>query len=323
MNVPRLVLFLSCTLLIGACNEQPAGAVGLLVSDRIELTAEVAEPVTAIHVVEGSRVAAGEELVSLDDARVSARILEVEAEIGRLQALLSEQVQGPRPEVIEAARARVEERRVDYEFRTRDLARLSGLQARNLTSEESVDQARRSMEVANASLMAASAQLRELEAGTRVEQLEQTRYSLQQAQARLQQLQIDRQRLTMRAPVAGLVDSIPFETGERPPPGAVVAVLLAGTQPHARVYLPEPYRTGVSVGDPVRVVVDGLTGSLDGTVRWVSSDPAFTPYFALTERDRSRLSYLTEVTLPDSSERLPDGVPVDSFFTSMDVPDER
>jgi len=52
---------------------------------------------------------------------------------------------------------------------------------------------------------------------------------------------------------------------------------------------------------------------MTGTVRWVSADASFTPYFALTEHDRSRLSYLAEVDLPGAS-HLPSGVPLQVDF---------
>jgi HlyD family secretion protein len=52
---------------------------------------------------------------------------------------------------------------------------------------------------------------------------------------------------------------------------------------------------------------------MTGTVRWVSADASFTPYFALTEHDRSKLSYLAEVDLPEASS-LPSGVPLEVDF---------
>jgi HlyD family secretion protein len=48
-------------------------------------------------------------------------------------------------------------------------------------------------------------------------------------------------------------------------------------------------------------------------VRWVSSDATFTPYFALTEHDRSRLSFLAEIDIPDAAQ-LPSGVPLQADF---------
>jgi len=120
-----------------------------------------------------------------------------------------------------------------------------------------------------------------------------------------------------------VVDSLPFEAGERPLAGDVVAVLLAGQQPHARVYVPETYRINVRAGDRARIRIDGLDRLLEGTVRWIASEASFTPYFALTEDDRSRLSYVAEIDLPELPERLPDGVPLEVFFAGMQVPGDE
>jgi HlyD family secretion protein len=88
-------------------------------------------------------------------------------------------------------------------------------------------------------------------------------------------------------------------------------ILLSGTQPYARIYIPESKRVHVRPGTKARVYVDGLTEPLAGTVRWVSSEAAFTPYFALTEHDRGRLSFLAKVDILNAGDRLPDGVPVE------------
>jgi HlyD family secretion protein len=316
----QALLGLTCLLTMTACEQHSGGAVGQLVSDRIEITAEFAEPIISIDVKEGDQVDTGTRLLQQDDQRIAARLAEVQAEISRTEALLAEQLQGPREETIMAARALVEERRIEFEFRTLELERLAGLRERNLTSAESVDLARKLMDAAGASMAGARAQLQELEAGTRPEQLAQTRFSLQRTEAQAQQLLIDQQRHTLSAPVAALVDSLPFEAGERPRTGDVVAVLLSGRQPHARVYVPEVYRVGVAPGDRVQVLVDGLNGTLQGTVRRIASEASFTPYFALTESDRSRLTYIAEIILPDLPNRLPDGVPVEAFFAAMETP---
>lgn len=302
------------------CGEKTSGAVGQLMSDRVEISVEVAEAIVALAVQEGDPVTPGQLLITQNDERVVARLAEAEAVVGRIEALLAEQLQGPRSETIEAARARVSQLRIELDFQTGELQRLTGLRQRNLTSAESVALAQRLRDTAQAALEGAQAQLTELENGTRPEQLEQTRFSLQQAQAQQRQLEIERQRHRLLAPVAGVVDSLLFEVGERPMAGTVVAVLLAGNQPHARVYVPETYRVGVHPGDPVRVRVDGLAGLLDGTVRWIAGEASFTPYFALTENDRSRLSYVAEISLPELPDRLPEGVPLEAYFAGMQVP---
>ena len=319
----RRLLTVGCLVALAGCEQRPVGAVGQLVSDRIELTAEFSEPIVAINVLEGQLVEPGKILLQQNDQRIAARLEEAQANIARIEALHAEQIQGPRTETIMAARAVVEERRIEFDFRTNELERLDGLRERNLTSVESVDLARKLMDAASASMVASQAQLQELEAGTRPEQLEQTRFSLQQAKAQFQQLQIEQQRHVLSAPVAAMVDTLPFELGERPRAGDVVVVLLSGNQPHARVYVPETHRVNVRPGDSVQVLVDGLEGLLPGTVRRIASDASFTPYFALTENDRSRLTYIAEISLPELPDRLPDGVPVEAFFAGMEIPDHE
>jgi HlyD family secretion protein len=85
--------------------------------------------------------------------------------------------------------------------------------------------------------------------------------------------------------------------------------VLAGKAPFARVYVPEPYRVNIHIGDELAVYVDGLTDPIIGSVSWIASEPAFTPYYALNQEDRANLMYLAEVQLPNSAAQLPMGVP--------------
>ncbi|HJO12172.1 MAG TPA: HlyD family efflux transporter periplasmic adaptor subunit [Gammaproteobacteria bacterium] len=308
-----------CALLLfalTACEEEALTAVGQLESDRIELVAEFSEPITAISVIEGDQLSPGDLVVSQDSSRIDIRITEAQANIARIQALLAEQISGPRQELIDAAKASLSEATIDQEFAIKEVERLVGLRERDLTSIESVDQAEQSKASAGARIEFAQARLDELEAGTRVEQIDQTRRSMDQAEAQLASLELDRQRLSITAPANAIVDSLPFEVGERPRQGDVVAVLLSGAQPYARIYIPEQLRVGMALGTELQIHVDGLPNLLTGRIRRIASEASFTPYFALTERDRDRLSYVAEVALPELPNRLPDGVPVQVVFDS-------
>jgi HlyD family secretion protein len=87
--------------------------------------------------------------------------------------------------------------------------------------------------------------------------------------------------------------------------------MLAEGTPYARVHVPEPYRSQFKSGAEVQVRLDGRAEPLRGIVRFVSAEAAFTPYYALTQEDRSRLSYLAEIDLPEDAARdIPSGIPV-------------
>ena len=312
-NIPAI---LAAILVISACGkaENPYRVVGELASDRIELTAEVNEPITAIEFAEGASVAAGDVLVQQDTARATARLAEADAVLAQHQARLDELIRGPRSEQIAAARANVEGATQDLEFRQSELDRTREVHARGLASPDALDRARAALDAAQANLKLQLAQLEERLAGTTVEELAQADQAVKQARARRDSVVIDLERHTTRAPVDGIADSRLFEIGERPAPGQPLMILLGGEQPYARVYVPESLRVHVMAGSEVLVFVDGLDSPLTGRVRWVASEPAFTPYFALTERDRGRLSYVAKVDISTDRDRLPDGVPVEVEF---------
>lgn len=291
-------------------------AVGELASDRIELVSEVGEPIVGIDVNEGAAVTRGEILVRFDTARATARLAEATAALEQANARLAELTRGPRSEQIAAARASLAGAGKELEFRRAELQRVGELQVRNLASAEALDQAKAAFDAAASALDVRRAELSELLAGTTVEELAQADAAVKQAAARVQLADIDLDRHTLRAPVDGVFDSRLFEVGERPQPGQVVAVMLDGARPHARVWVPEELRVQVRPGDPARVSVDGLAQTLPGRVRWVASEAAYTPYFALTERDRGRLSYAAKIDIDYDGPRLPDGVPVNVEFLS-------
>lgn len=301
------------TLIVSACDSSTDenSIVGELASDRIELTADVAEPITEILVAEGAAVTTGQVLMRQDSARAAARLAEAAAALGQAQARLDELVRGPRSEQISAARANVEGAGDELEFRRSDFERVQKIHAQKLASPELLDRAEAALDAAEANNKLRRAQLQELLSGTTVEELAQAENAVEQSRARRDLLQVDLSRCEITAPVDGVVDSRLFEIGERPAPGQPLMVMLSGDQPYARVYVPEDQRVHVSPGIKARVFVDGLDEPLTGKVRWVASEAAFTPYFALTERDRGRLSYEAKVDLEFSQGRLPDGVPVE------------
>jgi HlyD family secretion protein len=285
--------------------------VGQLESDRIEITAEVSEPIVERAVVEGESVESGQLLIRQDTSRIEARIVEAEANTQQTRARLDELIRGPRKEQIVAARANVDGATRELKFRETELQRTQSLFERELASPDVRDRAQAAKDQAQANLDNLEARLDELLSGTTVEELRQAEEAVRVAEARVESLLIDRRRHSAVAPSAGVVDSLLFEPGERPAVGQPMAILLSGEQAYARIYIPESIRVKVAPGVSARIYVDGMERVVDGVVRWVSIDAAFTPYFALTEDDRGRLSYAAKVDIIGEQRRLPDGVPVE------------
>ena len=310
---PRLRTLLLLAVLASGCTKHDDALdlplAGTLERHRADLAAPVSERLLRIDVHEGQRVRAGQVLAELDTAVIDARIAAADARVAVAQAQLDELVHGPRAESILEARARLaaaDARRVREDV---ELRRLQALLERTLVSRSQVDDARLRRDAATQATAEARAQLQALLAGTRIEQLDRARAELDSARAERARATVDRAQLRIVAPANGRIEALPWRIGERPPAGATIVQLLLDDAPYARVYLPAALRAQAHAGTPARVDIDGQP-SLQGRVRFIASEASFTPYFALTQRDRGNLAYLAEIALPAAVD-LPAGIPVE------------
>lgn len=301
-------------LLLAACSEAPEPLLGTVEWDRLQVLAEVSEPVVELAVKEGQSVEKGELLLRLDPRRVQAQLDEAQAQQHQARARLSELRNGAREETVAAARAELEGA-VSREHNARlQFQREQALFERGTIPRSQLDNTSNQLRTASAEVKARRAQLSELVKGTRLEALEQGEAALEAANARVAQLQRARQRLDVVAPVSGQVDSLPHRLGDQPRAGDALVALLAGETPYARVFVPESRRAATREGDRYRIQVDGIAESFEGVIRSVRSDPAFTPYYALSGDDASRLVYQAEIILTgEAAKGLPAGLPCQAW----------
>lgn len=143
----------------------------------------------------------------------------------------------------------------------------------------------------------------------RQEDIQQAQAALDAAAAELDLARQLLEDLSITATRSGRLDSLPFNLGERVPANAVVVAIQADKAAYARVYIPAPAMAKLTIGMQLKVHVDGQAQPFTGTLRWLSKEPAFTPYYALNQQDRSRLVYLAEFDLDDRAQSLPTGIP--------------
>ncbi|OHY50943.1 hemolysin D [Shewanella algae] len=305
----KISLILTATLLLlQACGDNgESRAMGTLERDRIQLSAPVAEQIADIHVAEGDKVEAGQLLLQLDSRSAAARVAQRRAELAEAGARFDELQQGARVEERRAARAAIEaataaatEARLRYQ-------RTSELFTAKVVGQAELDAAIAERDHTKALVEQANEQWLQLENGTRSEQLAQAEARVAAAAAALKAEEKALDDLSLRAPQASEVDILPWKRGDRVAQGTQLVALLALDKPYARVYLPQTAISKLSRGDKLEVWVDGVEQPLKGTVRNIRSQPAFTPFYALNERDRARLMYLTDIDV-EGAESLPSGL---------------
>ncbi|HKQ82022.1 MAG TPA: HlyD family efflux transporter periplasmic adaptor subunit [Steroidobacteraceae bacterium] len=308
MKMRAAILALSA--LVAACApEDPDDVVyGTIERHRVEIPAEAYEPVIRLAVTEGTHVAPGQVLLQLDTATVDARLKQNRAAVTQAREHLNELARGSRRQEIVEARAALDAANAELGAEAREYERLRELLARRLISQSVLDQAHARRESARGAQEQAAARLALRVEGSRVEAIAQANAALDEALAQQEQLELSARRYTVTAPVAATVEALPYRQGERPSVGATVIVLLADEPAFARVYVPASRRLQFAPGAKTSVHIDGRAAALSGTVRFISAQAAFTPYYALTRRERSRLSYLAEIDLP-SARDVPVGIP--------------
>ncbi len=294
-----------------ACSDHNANlALGTLERDRVVLKATAAEIITQLPIAEGSDVKAGDLLLQLDNRRQQALVAKADANLASAQANLTKLQNGARPEDIAAARSQVKGAEAQLVEAQKTFARAETLVSKKLAGAAELDSARAKRDSAQANLDKSRENLLLLTNGTREEDLQQAEAQVALAKAALELEQYNLGELSIRATSDARLDHLPKHLGERTSIGEAVATLLDKNAPYARIYVPETHRINIKAGQELVIRIDGLEQPQTGTLRWISQDPAFTPYFALNSTDRARLVYLAEVQLPDSAANLPSGLPV-------------
>jgi len=305
-----LLLLASCFILLVGCEDKTAElALGTLERDQITFTATSNEIIRALPLREGDQVKMGDVLVKLDDKKQRAMLAQAQAEYARAKAQLLLLTNGERSEDIAAAKAKSDRAKANLIAAEKNYTRTNKLFSQGLVSVAERDSQLAAKDAAAGTYHSENEDLTKLISGARIENISaaQAQVDIAQAKLRLEQQILDE--LTIIATREGILDSLPYHLGERVPKGALLALIEAGGSPYARVYIPASSRLNFSISSQATVFVDGLKDPFEGTVRWIATAPSFTPYFALTEHERSRLMYLAEVSLPESAEALPSGIP--------------
>lgn len=309
-----------CAALLGSgCDVETNDlAVGTLERDRIELVADSSEPIVEILVREGVRVEPGAVIVRQQHTRQEAQLAGAVAQRNAALARLAQAEKGPRAQAIAQGRARLSATESAMITARHELDREVSLVARSYSSQNRVDILQGRFDESVARREEAQAGLDELLEGTRSEAIDQARSGYAAAVARVTEFEINLSRAAIRSPVRGVVEALPFEIGERPGVGQVVAAVVAIGPTYARVHIPEPVRTRLRPGMAAEIHIDGYAQSFSGHIRWIASTAAFTPYYALTQHDRSRLSYLAEIDLDAAgAAELPAGIPLEVRFPEL------
>ena len=172
---------------------------------------------------------------------------------------------------------------------------------------------------AEAAVQVAQAQLEALRAGATAEEIAVAEAQVEQAQAALDALLVLRDKLTLTAPVGGLVLETSIHRGELAAPGAALLTLGDLDEVTLTVYVPENRLGQVSIGQRVEVRVDSFPGRVfTGAVVAIASEAEFTPRNVQTKEERVNMVFAVDVRIPNPDHALKPGLPADAVFVTQE-----
>jgi len=156
-------------------------------------------------------------------------------------------------------------------------------------------------------------------AGKAIEQaqamLKQAQTNVASAQARLDQNATQMSKLTVYAPMDGVILVRNVEPGEFVQPGAVALTMANLNELTITVYVPEDQIGNISLGQQATVTVDSFTGqSFTAEIIHIADQAEFTPRNVQTVEGRSSTVYAIKLKVTDSEGKLKIGMPADVVF---------
>jgi HlyD family secretion protein len=305
-------------LLTGCGRPAPGRLQGYLEGEYVYVASPYAGTLEKLWVQRGVQVQAKGLLFTLDNTPERTARDEAEHRLNQARASLDDARKGMRSSELESIGASRQQAEAALRLSEKELAREEQLLKDNgATTEQSVDRARSIRDQDRQRLAKLVADLETAKSGARSDQLAALEANVLGMEAGLARAEWNLAQKSQSAERAGLVFDTLYREGEWVSAGRPVVVLLPPENIKLRVYLPEGRLGSLQIGDPVRVYIDGVDGSVPGTVSFISPQAEYSPPMVYSRENRHKFVYLVEARFaPDVAPKLHPGQPVDVEVSS-------
>ncbi len=210
---------------------------------------------------EGDEVKAGQPLTKLRTTSLEIQLAGAQAELELRKQELAELENGTRPGEIEQAHARMEAAQALMDYAQSRLKRTQSLYAKNVASEDELQDRASAAEAAMKSYAERKAAWELAVEGPRKEEVEQARARVAIQEETIRQLEDDIAEHTIVAPFAGYVTAEHTEVGQWVAKGGSVAKVVEIDSVDVEVPVLEDYLSQLIPGTAARVEINALPGT--------------------------------------------------------------
>jgi multidrug resistance efflux pump len=228
--------------LLRSRREKPLVLSGSIEARDVEVGSLLGGRIAKVLVEEGASVAAGQPIVQFETDLPDLQIQQEKARVEQARSNLVKALRGPRGEEIASARAQAENAE-------RERLRQKALLDQGIAAREAYDTAATAARTAREAFL-------ELQRGNRPEDIAVARALLEAEEKQLGYLERQRAESLVKAPAAGVIESIDLRPGDLVAANQPVARMLEPSQLWVRVYVPEPQLGRVRVGQRAVLAVD-------------------------------------------------------------------
>ena len=273
--------------------EQVVAGVGLVEanSENIDVSCAVSGMVTQLYVKAGDRVGQGQKLFSLDDRDLRADQQVKRSALEGAQAHLAKLEQEPRAEDVPPAEERVREAQANLADAEVQVRLIESVTDKRAVRDEDVQRRRLAYKAAQARLAEVEAQLKLLKAGAWAPDIAVAKSEVAQAEAQAKMTETNIDRLTMRAPIAGVILQNKVRLGQFAQCGPLsepLMILGSVTPLHVRVDVDEHDAWRVRGGASAAASPRG-NGSIRIPLEFVRFEPYVVPKKSLTGDSTERV----------------------------------
>jgi multidrug resistance efflux pump len=278
-----------------------------LVANPQELEAQIAEAQAKVDLAE----------VQIEQAMANLAAAEVERDRYKAQGSMEEKyLYRAYDYQVQAAQAALEAARVDKEGAQQVLRAIKALRNNPLVLRSQVNQAEAQYEIAEMGVEVARTNLAEVKAGPTPEDVAVAQAQVEQALAAVAALETQLDKMTLQAPIDGLVTSRPAHAGEAAVAGATLMTVANLDDVKLTIYIPEDELGRVYLGQEIGVTVDSFPNRVfTGTISYISQQAEFTPRNVQTEEERVNMVFAVKVRLPNPEHLLKPGMPADAHIS--------
>jgi len=286
---------------------------------RSHVASEIAGTVDEMSVRQGDFVEAGGPLCRLDSETLALRLEEAKAELSALTDYHDELLAGTRTATLTQLKAMLDETDAEFERWQFEQQRVEDLYEDSQSNAKELVDARADFRRAERRKIAANAAYELGVEGPRKEVIARAAHEAAAQQAVVNRIESELRKTTIQAPFTGYVVKRTIEIGEWLAAGGEVLEMIELASVLVCVDTPEAAFPYVTVGESVRVTVDALERSFEGTIKHVirQADPRAHTFPIEVEMDNKEglfaAGMFARVTLPSGPREPVIAVPKDAI----------